>query len=402
MSQRRFDLAVVGAGIVGLAHAWAAAKRGLSVVLLERDLSCQGASIRNFGMVWPIGHTPEVLPIALESRALWLELLRETGIWHRPEGSVFLAFHEDEATVMKEFVASAADEGYQCRWLDRQQVLGTVPAANPDGLLGGMASDTEICVDSPATIARVPRWLAQRYGVELRFGSQVIGVEHPQVILSDGSSYQADRIVIASGHDTRTLFPEVYEGAGIYRCKLQMMAAVPQPDGWRIGPMLAGGLTLRHYASFRRCPSLSQLKQRIARETPQYDRFAIHLMASQHESGQVIMGDSHEYGDETSPFDSQEIDDHMLAGLRKMLQLKDWRIARRWHGIYAKHATMLEFVAEPQPNVRIVHATGGTGMSLSFGTAERMWRNWEAPAPGLPIVSVNPNITAKRSESSSY
>ena len=384
MNQRRFDVAIVGAGIVGLAHAWAAARRGLSVVILERDLACQGASIRNFGMIWPIGHMPEVLPVALESRRLWLELFREMKLWHRAEGSVFLAFHDDEATVMKEFIAGSAEEGYHCRWLDREQVLKAVPAANPHGLVGGMASDTEICVDSPAAIARIPQWLAQRYGVTLRFGATVVGVEEPRVILSDGDSYKADRVVVCSGHDIRTLFPEVYKSSGIYRCKLQMIAAAPQPDGWRIGPLLAGGLTLRHYASFRRCPTLPLVRERIARESPQYDRFAIHLMASQHESGQVIMGDSHEYGDEVTPFDNPEIDDQMLAGLRKMLQLKDWRIARRWHGIYAKHATLLEFVAQPQPNVRIVNATGGTGMSLSFGTAERMWREWEAPVESIP------------------
>ena len=38
-----YDLAVVGAGIVGLAHAWAAAKRGARVVVIARDLAASGA-----------------------------------------------------------------------------------------------------------------------------------------------------------------------------------------------------------------------------------------------------------------------------------------------------------------------------------------------------------------------
>ena len=36
-----------------------------------------------------------------------------------------------------------------------------------------------------------------------------------------------------------------------------MMRSQSHGDAMRIGPMLAAGLTLRHYAAFRNCPSLS-------------------------------------------------------------------------------------------------------------------------------------------------
>ncbi|MEO8268400.1 MAG: FAD-dependent oxidoreductase, partial [Aureliella sp.] len=78
----KFDVAVVGAGIVGLAHAWMAARRGLKVVLLERSLVAQGASVRNFGMVWPIGQPAgEYFELAMRSRSLWLELAEQAGVW---------------------------------------------------------------------------------------------------------------------------------------------------------------------------------------------------------------------------------------------------------------------------------------------------------------------------------
>ncbi|MBP3958022.1 hypothetical protein J8F10_22430 [Gemmata sp. G18] len=62
-----------------------------------------------------------------------------------------------------------------------------------------------------------------------------------------------DRVFVCSGADFETLFPDVFAASGIRRCKLQMMKTRPQPNGWRIGTHLAGGLTLCHYRAFEMC-----------------------------------------------------------------------------------------------------------------------------------------------------
>jgi len=94
----------------------------------------------------------------------------------------------------------------------------------------------------------------------------------------------------------------------------------------------------------------------------------------------VILGDSHEYGDDITPFDKSCIDELILRELRRMLTLPDWTIQERWHGIYAKApADALQFAAEPEPNVSIRVAPGGCGMTMSFGLADAQWEAWHGP-----------------------
>ncbi len=91
MTTTKTDVAIVGAGIVGLAHALAAARHGLSVTVFERDERALGASVRNFGLPWPVGLA--LTPFharALRCRSVWLETAHEAGFWLTENGSLFL------------------------------------------------------------------------------------------------------------------------------------------------------------------------------------------------------------------------------------------------------------------------------------------------------------------------
>lgn len=376
MLPSRQSVAVVGGGIVGLAHAWSAAKRGHQVTLFERDTHAEGASIRNFGMIWPIGQPPgELHHLALRSRAAWLEVARAANLWVRECGSLHLAHRTDEWAVLEEFASLAKQHGIACDLLSREQVGNRSPAANPQGLLGALWSPSELCVNPRQAIPLIRAWLVEQLGVRSQFATTVVEVADDELRSADGARWSFDRFIICSGADLQTLFPAVFAGSGLKRCKLQMLRTYAQASGWKLGPHLASGLTLRHYANFASCPGLAALKQRIARETPELDELGIHVMASQNDEGEVILGDSHEYDAAIEPFDKPRIDDLILRELRKVICLPDWSLAARWNGIYAKHPSQPIFHAQPQPGVHICVGTGGAGMTMSFGLAERFWEN---------------------------
>jgi FAD dependent oxidoreductase TIGR03364 len=371
-----FDAAVVGAGVIGLAHAYHLARSGRRVVVFERSPRAVGASIRNFGMVWPIGQPAgEAHETALRSRAIWQEVLTAAGIWHENVGSLHLAYHDDEAQVLEEFAGAGEANGYPCELLTPERVGELTGAIKLEGLHVALFSPTETCVDPRETIASLPGYLERAYGVRFEFGTAVTEVDTGRLVAGD-REWSAKQIFLCTGDDLATLYPQLLQEAGLIRCKLQMMRSEPYAD-WRLGPMPAAGLTLTHYRCFAECPTLPAVKARIAAEMPDYVRYGIHVMASQNGRGELTLGDSHEYDDRIEPFDKSEIDELILSYLAGFLQAPDLRIASRWQGIYVKHPTEPYIVRRPAPGITLVTALGGAGMTLSFGLAERVVRETE-------------------------
>lgn len=369
-----FDLAIVGAGIVGLAHAYLAAKAGRSVAVFERSPVAMGASVRNFGMIWPIGQPAGQLHrTALRSREIWLEVLAQARIAYLPQGSLHVAYREDEAAVGKEFSQKAAALGYECAWLTPEETLEQSRAIRPEGLLGALYSATELTVDPREIVGSLPRFLAEQYGVRFFFNTAVQKVEKSLVHAGD-QSWRAEAVIIASGDDFQTLFPACLEESGVTRCKLQMMRTRPQPRGWQLGPSLAFGLTFKHYPTFQICSNLQALKDRIARETPEFDQWGIHVMVSQNARGELTLGDSHEYGLAVNIFDNPHVNRLILDYAKEYLRVPDLEIAEQWHGVYAKHPEHAYLRIAPADGVRIVTVTSGIGMTMSFGIAEETLR----------------------------
>jgi glycine/D-amino acid oxidase-like deaminating enzyme len=153
-----------------------------------------------------------------------------------------------------------------------------------------------------------------------------------------------------------------------------MLRTEPQPEYWRLGPSLAFGLSFRHYPTFSICDSLAALKARVAYETPELDRWHIHVMASENSTKQITLGDSHEYGLAVDIFDKTRINDLILEYAREYLRIPNFRIADTWHGVYAKHFERPFLRITPAEGVHVVTVTSGVGMTLSFGLAEQTYR----------------------------
>lgn len=363
---------VIGAGIAGLASARTLALKGYKVQVIERSDKAVGASIRNFGMVWPVGQPEgDWYETAMRSRSIWKELCTEAGIWYDAVGSLHMAYAPDEWQVLQEF-AAGTDPSRGCEVLTPAQTTAKSGAVITHQLQGALYSPDELIIDSRKAIAEIPAWLEAKHGVEFTWGRAVTSIQYPRVQLGN-ETLEADLVVVCSGADFESLYPEAYASAPLTKCKLQMMRMAGQPDNWRIGPALCGSLSLIHYKGFGSAPSLPLLQKRYETEYAEYLKWGIHVMVAQNESGELTIGDSHEYGNTHDPFDKQAINQLILDYLRQFARFKNEQLIQTWNGIYPKLTNGESFLTlKPEEGVLIFNGLGGAGMTLSFGLSEKI------------------------------
>lgn len=363
---------VIGAGIVGLATTRALSNLGWKVRVFERNPKPIGASIRNFGMVWPVGQAQgETYDRALRSRAIWLELSKKANFWAAETGALHLAYTDLENNVINEYVE--AMKGIKsAHYLNPEQTRAKSPAAVINGLKGSLWTEEEVIVDPRQAIWQIADYLESLEGVTFEWSRAVHEINGNKVF-SGNKSWEADLIMVCSGADFETLYPEMFAQTEITKCKLQMLRLVKQPDNWRIGPPLCAGLSFIHYKGFHVSPSLSKLREVYEQQYPDLLDLGIHVMVSQNGNGQLTVGDSHEYGLHLDPFDRQDINDKILQFLKNFAAFKDWKIESTWHGIYPKMTDgATEFIKQAEDHVWIVNGLGGAGMTLSFGLGEEV------------------------------
>src|SRR5580658_10604583 len=112
MSTQLFDLAVVGGGVVGLAHAFLAARAGKRVAVVERDARANGASIRNFGFITVTGQERgDCWRLARRTRDIWAELVPKAGLSIEQRGLCLTVRSAEAVAVLQAFLATEMGEG---------------------------------------------------------------------------------------------------------------------------------------------------------------------------------------------------------------------------------------------------------------------------------------------------
>jgi glycine oxidase len=206
------DVAVIGGGAIGLAIGWRASRRGLRVLVLERDRIGAGTSRVAAGMLAPIAEArpaeEPLLELGLRSARSYPQFVREltqdaaSDVGYSRCGTLLVARDEDEARALERELELRRRYGLSVERLLPSRARRLEPA---------LAPALRLALDVPDDHAVDPRRLTAALataitntGGEVREGVAVRGVQWSGgsasgVNLADGSSLGAGAVVIAAG-----------------------------------------------------------------------------------------------------------------------------------------------------------------------------------------------------------
>ncbi|WP_267401812.1 MULTISPECIES: TIGR03364 family FAD-dependent oxidoreductase [unclassified Chryseobacterium] len=370
----KFDLIVVGGGILGTFHAYHALKKNLKVALLERNSIPQGATVRNFGQVVPSGMDLKWQNFGRESLEIYNELHAQTDLTIRKNGSVYIASNDEELQLIEELFEINKNNSYESVLLSKNECVQKYDGLRSDYCKGGLFFPQELSVDSAKMIVKLHQLLQEKFGLQIFYHTTVVETNEDDqkciAVTSEGTEFYASKLIICGGHEFKTLYPKVFNESDLEVSKLQMLQTKPQGIYSLLGNILTG-LSIRRYESFGECPSFQKIKE-LEDKNSFEKKFGIHILFKQALDGSIILGDSHEYADAKNADDlgfdlNMDIDEFMIEEAKKIIDLPTYEIQRRWFGVYSQCKSKDIFEYNPSPNIHIITGIGGKGMTGSGG-----------------------------------
>lgn len=379
---QKFDLIVVGGGILGVSHAYHALKNGLSVALLEKDSKPSSATVRNFGQVVPSGMNRKWQRLGRISLQCYKEIHQEFALPIAENGSIYIASDAEEVQLIEELAAINKEEGYTSELWTAAQCFAHYPSLKPSYCKAALFFPEDLSADPRYLIHRLLaylqtfpnfRYFPNTYIFEIDSAGQDCKVKDLR-----GNVFESEQVIICSGGEVEVLYPEIFSQSDLEWVKLQMLRIAPQSNTDILGNILTG-LTIRRYESFYECPSFYAIKAKEDMDS-YWKKWGVHILFKQEADGSVILGDSHEYADVTNPsgldfYLREEVNQYFIEEGKKILELENWNIDSSWLGIYTQCKTQDIFQQSIDNKVHIVTGIGGKGMTGSMGFAHQHIQN---------------------------
>jgi sarcosine oxidase subunit beta len=200
-----YDIVIIGAGSVGVPAAWAMARAGVDVLVIDQFASSgQGSNKAAIGGIRATHSDPAKIRIGIRSLEIvstWQETYGHNIEWMQG-GYSFVAYRESEEKALKNLLEIQHRYGLNIDWYDKKEFLEIIPALNPNGLRGGTFSPEDGGC-SPLLLNHALYTEATRAGAQFLFGEHVIGIdtknERITGVKTDRGYYKTNMVLNAAG-----------------------------------------------------------------------------------------------------------------------------------------------------------------------------------------------------------
>jgi glycine oxidase len=210
-NENSYDALIVGAGVIGLACAWRAARAGARVRVLERHRPAAGATGVAAGMLAPVGEASwgeeALLSLNLDSLRRWPGFVRELEgdageeVGFAECGALHVALDRDESEALRRRHELHRRLGLESEWLRGSECRRVEPGL-ATAVRGGVHARHEAAVD-PRRLAGALLAALERHGASVESGTEVITAERNssswRLSAADGRHHSAPVVVLASG-----------------------------------------------------------------------------------------------------------------------------------------------------------------------------------------------------------
>jgi glycine/D-amino acid oxidase-like deaminating enzyme len=371
MSNTAYDVAIVGAGIVGAACADELAHRGMRAVVVDREIVGSGATAAGMGHIVVMDDSDPQFALTRYSQQLWKGLGPELpdDVEYEQCGTIWVAADEEEMIEVRRKRDYYGNRGVPTQVLDAQALQTLEPNLRP-GVAGGLLVP-EDGVLYPPCAAHFLMKRAQESGVNLRLGVTVEQIGQGRVRLADGSEIAAEIVVNAAG----ACAPDLSPGLEIKKRKGHLVITDRYPGFLRHQLVELGYLKSAHSVSG--------------------DSVAFNVQPRR--TGQILIGSSRQYGAEHKEVDNSVLVRMLQRAQEYMPGLARISAVRTWTGFRAATPDKLPLIGPRTGDKSIFLATGheGLGITTSLGTARLLADQITGTQSEIPIEPYLPSRTVK-------
>lgn len=209
------EVVIIGSGVIGCATAYYLAKKGVSVIVLDKDDSIgNGGSSRNGGGVRQSGRDPRELPLAMYAvNNMWPVLSEELGInveYHK-EGNLRLGKTDRHLQILQGLTDRATACGLDVRMIDSREVREINPYLSHE-VIGASWCPTDGHANPLLTTLGYYK-CARALGVQFITGEEVVEIQKikgkARRVVTKKNVYEGEQIVVAAGYESRAIVQSV-------------------------------------------------------------------------------------------------------------------------------------------------------------------------------------------------